>query len=107
MVRVAGAGALWNIERKAEEVLPVLIAAAESAPGATRIEALRALSEMGKRASGAVSAVTVLLKDPNREVQVQAAWALWRMTRKSQPTVSVFVRALRDEKTPDRQTPAV
>lgn len=98
LVRVAAALALWKIEGKTNRVVPVLIQTlkAEDAASYAPAAAAEALGEIGPPARAAVPALSAALKHNSRGLRIAAAGALWKITRKAQPAVAVFIRALQD-----------
>lgn len=83
-LRLAAAKSLWNITRKAEDVVPALVGLLEGKAAAADEEARRrflqtvieALGRIGPAARAAVPALTKKTRDPNRLVSESAVSAL-------------------------------
>jgi HEAT repeat protein len=58
--------------------------------------AAEALGRIGPRAQGAEAALTALLDDEGSYVRVKAAQALWRILRRSDPSVRVLMEVLKN-----------
>ena len=73
------------------------IAALRGASAIERRRAVLALSELGPRASDAVTALADALRDPDRRVRFLAAAALGRLGPAAEPAVPALIDALEDE----------
>jgi HEAT repeat protein len=98
LVRIRGAQTLWQIDRRADKVLPVLIELVQ--PGRkSRYHAAEALGSMGEVARKAVPALRACLDDRSFHamwVHLKAAQALWRIDRSANESLPVLVGLLRD-----------
>jgi HEAT repeat protein len=97
-VKVAAALALWKIEGKTDPAVPVLIQTlnGEDARSYSPEAAAEALGEIGPPAEAAIPDLTAALKHDSRGLRIAAAGALWKITKKPEPAVSVFIKALQD-----------
>jgi HEAT repeat protein len=75
-VRLYAAIAHWGIERQADPVLPVFIAALRAREPAQRAAAAEALSKLGRSARPAVPALVEALKGDDLDLRGRAAYAL-------------------------------
>jgi HEAT repeat protein len=93
LMRAKAASALWEIEKKADEVLPVLIAVLNdrSVPGDTWRYAVPVLGRMGADAKTAVPVLLDLLKSSDGGTHVEIALAL---TAIGAPAVNPLLDAL-------------
>jgi HEAT repeat protein len=75
-VRIQAARALWFMDRKPDEVVPVLVAAWKTVDGPTRHLAADTLAEMGPVARQSVPVLIESLKEEDQYVRAWAAEAL-------------------------------
>jgi HEAT repeat protein len=85
---------------KGRSGIPELVRLAQSQDASTCVGALECLAAIGPAAKAAVSIPRGKLKDPNGEVRIMAAQALWRIEHDTQTAVAVSKEALKDS---DRQ----
>jgi HEAT repeat protein len=98
-VRVRCAQMVWNLEGKADEVLPVFRKALNDPSREVRSAALFALGDMGAAAREAVPAIEPLLQSPSARLRCHAAYNLWKIDPKSNRPLAALRRVLeeRDE----------
>ena len=98
LVRLSAARSLWRINRRADEVLPVLIELIR--PGAAnRWRVAEALGEMGEAARPTVPALRACLEDRSmhaRWMHLKAARALWRIEHRADWSLPVLAELVRD-----------
>jgi HEAT repeat protein len=97
-VRIRAAQTLWRIDRRADQVLPVLVELLQPG-GENRALAAEALGEMGTVAAAAVPALRACLEDRSfhwRWVRLQAARAIWRIDRSADRSLPMLVELLQD-----------
>jgi HEAT repeat protein len=97
-VRIRAAQTLWRIDRRADQVLPVLIESLQPG-GKNRSQAAEVLGEIGTAARDAVPALRACLEDRSfhsRWVKLQAARAIWRIDRSTEGSLPVFIGLLGD-----------
>ncbi len=90
--RVAAAYALWRIEGKSDTALPILI---DELRSDRPYWAIRRLGDIGPPAKAAVPDLTRMLK--NEDDSLIAAQALWRITQKPEPALSMAIRVLENQ----------
>jgi len=97
--RVAAAFALWLIEKKAEPSVSVLIAALKDKQHGSYApdSAAEKLGEIGPAAQAAVPELVESLKIDNRGLRIATAGALWKITQKAGPAISVLIEELRGD----------
>jgi HEAT repeat protein len=78
-VRVFAAQALFLIERRGEELVPVLVGVMKDRDPGVRSRAANALGNMGDQARAAVPALNDALKDANPSLKLTAATALGKI----------------------------
>src|SRR5205823_6759398 len=95
------ANKLMLMNSLATPAVPALITALDDKDGRTRVEAARALEEIGPGASAAVPRLTQLLNDrqTNVDLRWKAAITLARIGRPAESAVSALLRML-EEKDP-------
>ncbi|HWW92038.1 MAG TPA: HEAT repeat domain-containing protein [Vicinamibacteria bacterium] len=76
--------------------LPALLLSLRSGNERSRIEAARALGELGAQAKGAESALITLLDDPSPRVRVAATWAVARLRPLPAAALAGLIRRLQD-----------
>ncbi len=98
LVRLSAARSLWRINRRGDEVLPVLIELIR--PGAAnRWRVAEALGEMGEAARQTVPALRACLEDRSmhaRWMHLEAARALWRIEHRADWSLPVLAELVRD-----------
>lgn len=98
LARIPAAWSLWELDRRADDVLPVLVAMLR--PGGTNPAlAAEALAAMGEAARAAVPALRLCLEAPAIRAmwaRLHAARALWRIDRDIDETVPVLIGLLRE-----------
>jgi HEAT repeat protein len=87
-----------EFRRKGTEGLPVLTEILKDGTPAQRQGALTVLRGMGPAAKEAVSAVYVLLADKDGMARVQAAEAVYQISRETDELVPVLIQALQDDR---------
>lgn len=106
-LRGAAAVALWRIDRRAGQAVPVLVQLLRGrpvglvAPGRAeaeswvRVAAAEALGTLGAEAKAAVPALRAALHDKDGSLRIAAAAALWRVGEDSAAALPVLLGALR------------
>lgn len=95
-VRVSAARALWRIDGRANDVVPVLAGAVQAQPTYARELALQTIGEIGIPAGAATEVVTKALGDRDATIRLSAALTIGRI---APPGVAVpgLIRLLKDE----------
>jgi hypothetical protein len=83
--------------------IPSLLLARDDPDAKVRREVLRCLSQIGHSATAAVSAVSELCADSDRDVRQDAAWTLWKITGQTNTTVPVLEELLSQQHDEDRR----
>jgi HEAT repeat protein len=117
--RGAAAVALWRIDHRAGQAVPVLVQllrgqrpVGRASPGRmgvapwVRVAAAEALGELGAEGKPAVPALRDGLQDKDGNLRVAAATALWRVAGDSASSLPVLLAALRDRDDDNRRTAA-
>ena len=92
------AQAVWRIDpNQAADVVPVLGKVLSSPEPPVRMGALSTLSQIGSVARGAVAEIRPLLQDPEAQIRLSAALALWNIDPKEKGLVPVLAASLADK----------
>ncbi|MBI1831369.1 MAG: HEAT repeat domain-containing protein [Planctomycetes bacterium] len=92
---IQAAFAVWKIEGKTDRAVPALVALLKATSDRTLPDhAAAALGTIGPAAKDAIPALTAELKSDRVALRVSAAGALWKITQKPEPTLSVLIAAL-------------
>jgi hypothetical protein len=94
-VRAAAAWALWKSVKDDGREGPVLAEVLARGDRKTREVAATSLGEMGKKAKGATRALRLALKDKLPRVRVEAALALWKVTRRAKLAAPMLLKCSR------------
>ncbi|HKC11579.1 MAG TPA: HEAT repeat domain-containing protein, partial [Vicinamibacteria bacterium] len=78
------------------QTLPTLLLSLRSGNERTRIEAARALGQLGAQAKGAESSLIALLDDPSPRVRVAGTWAVARLRPLPAAALAGLIRRLQD-----------
>jgi HEAT repeat protein len=90
--RVEAGFALWMIEGKTDNAVPILVKELQSGQA---YRAIYRLGQIGPPASAAVPDLTGELQ--NKDHRLGAAQALWKITQKPEPTLSIMIRVLKKQ----------
>jgi HEAT repeat protein len=94
---LAAAQALWRIDHRTDETVPVLAAAFETGDDAGKVIAATTLGEMGPAAREAAPALRKALRDEDALVRIEAAAALARVEGRPEVVLPVLIARLRGD----------
>lgn len=96
-VRVHALIAIWRIEHRLGNVLPLLIESRSDESAGVRRLAVSAIGQIGEKSDGAEAAVLSSLDDRDADVRIAAAAALARIKPSSEVAVPALIRMLNDD----------